>query len=158
MTFRLLHVEDNPGDARLLCEAISLFDPSIDVRSEADAGVALWEFARCEPPFDLVILDFNLPRQSGEDLLIRFRASRRSPQQRVIVLTGTALPTTTRRRLEADGFFLKPAQWHEWEALAVSLLQSVAVKERAKPGSDRLRKRRGGTSQIRRREREDLVS
>ncbi len=153
MTLRILHVEDNPGDARLLREAFALLGTDIEVQSESEADTALSAYARGDRLFDLVILDYNLPKQSGPVLLARFRAVSQSPHQRIIVLTGTALPAATRRTVSADGFFLKPTQWSQWESLGESLLQAAGLHSGQRPGSSRTKKPRERTSQFLRRTR-----
>jgi signal transduction histidine kinase len=84
---RLLLVEDNPGDARLVREHLA------DVHGRehftlADAptlGEAKTLAGRA--PFDIVLLDLSLPDSSGLETLAHWRAT--APDLPVIVLTGS---------------------------------------------------------------------
>jgi DNA-binding response OmpR family regulator len=61
-----------------------------------------------ENPFDLVLLDNRLPRESGVDLVKRLRA--RSVRSKVILMTAYETPDvkTQVKRLEVDGYLRKP--------------------------------------------------
>jgi signal transduction histidine kinase len=80
---RILLVEDNPGDARLVRESL--------------ADSARVELAHCgrldealkrlgEQPFDVVILDLSLPDSNGLQTLVRVRTE--VPAVPIVVLTG----------------------------------------------------------------------
>jgi signal transduction histidine kinase len=84
---RLLLVEDNPGDARLVREHLADAAGShcfvlADAPTLADAaGIA------ASAPFDIVLLDLSLPDSSGLETLARWRST--APELPVIVLTGS---------------------------------------------------------------------
>jgi chemotaxis family two-component system response regulator Rcp1 len=65
--FRLLLVEDNPGDVGLIREAIRTSQVPIEctVARDGEVGLAYLRNSR----FDLVILDLNLPRCDGAVVL-----------------------------------------------------------------------------------------
>jgi len=91
---RLLCVEDNLGDLRLLQEALEILqlphqlehvgdgEAALTYLREAQAGKHLWP--------DAVLLDLNLPRKSGSEVLAELGADPRLRQLRVIVLTTAA--------------------------------------------------------------------
>ena len=55
--------------------------------SEAADGEEAWQkFVAADPNFDLLILDWNMPRLAGRELLERIIA--RDPQARVLLLSG----------------------------------------------------------------------
>ena len=55
--------------------------------SEAADGEETWQkLTMAEPDFDLVILDWNMPRFSGRELLERITA--RDPEAKVLLLSG----------------------------------------------------------------------
>jgi chemotaxis family two-component system response regulator Rcp1 len=74
MPIEVLLVEDNPGDVRLTREAFRAADSHIHVNVAAD-GVEAMAFLRREglhvraPRPALILLDLNLPRMSGRELL-----------------------------------------------------------------------------------------
>jgi CheY-like chemotaxis protein len=69
----ILLVEDNPGDVRLTMEALkeSPFPSNLDVVSD---GVEALEYLRAMPPPDLILLDLNLPRRNGREVLVEIKA------------------------------------------------------------------------------------
>lgn len=70
---RLLVVEDDPGIADLLSDALSF--AGFEVRTAATAGEALREVAASPP--DLVVLDIMLPDADGFEVLRRIRGQGR---------------------------------------------------------------------------------
>ena len=82
---RVLLIEDNPGDARLiqaiLGEARAVFD--LEWADHLAAGLELLGAG----PMDLVLLDLGLPDSQGLETVARVRES--APRVPVVVLTGT---------------------------------------------------------------------
>ncbi len=92
---RILQVEDSPGDVRLTREVFREADVANDLVVVGDGERAL-AYLRGEPPYadrerpDLLLLDLNLPRKDGREVLQELKADpalRRTP---VIVLTTSA--------------------------------------------------------------------
>lgn len=84
---RLLLIEDNPGDARLVREAVR---DSKDARIELDHAERLDAGLRslAEGAPDAVLLDLSLPDASGLDGLLKVQAA--APQLPVVILTSLA--------------------------------------------------------------------
>ncbi|MFC7230854.1 response regulator [Saliphagus sp. GCM10025308] len=87
----ILLVEDNPGDVQLTQIAFqdAGFDVSIQVAMD---GVEAIEFLEDEeaPCPDLILLDLNLPRKNGFDVLEEIKSDSELRQLPVIVLTSSA--------------------------------------------------------------------
>ncbi len=84
-TTKLLLVEDNPGDARLLREILLEADGSqFDLTHVERLDEAFKRLAA--ESFDVVLLDLLLPDSHGSETLLRLRAH--SPQTPIVVLTG----------------------------------------------------------------------
>jgi chemotaxis family two-component system response regulator Rcp1 len=88
----ILLVEDNPADARLTLEVLR--ESKIKNRlSHAKDGVEALEFLRREGKFedaptpDLVLLDLNLPRKDGREVLLEMKEDARLRLIPVVVLT-----------------------------------------------------------------------
>lgn len=114
---RVLLVEDNAGDAELMRIALGETQPDCDLQVAADGEAALAVLESGEIP-DLLLLDLNLPRMSGHELLAALRAStvpelRRLP---VVILTNSGAPNDVARSydLAASSHIIKP---HEIDAL-----------------------------------------
>jgi CheY-like chemotaxis protein len=86
-------VEDNAGDARLVREALLANSIScelivvtngqlaVDLIEEMDAGTLAFP--------DLVLVDLNVPRISGLEVVQRIRASKKCPATPVVILTSS---------------------------------------------------------------------
>lgn len=114
-TFRILLVEDNPGDARLAREALrdSTIRSSLTVLED---GFEVMEYlqrrgqyANTQPPH-LILLDLNLPGKSGVEVLQDIKSDPRLRRIPVIVLT-----TSTAQKdidssydLHANCYVIKP--------------------------------------------------
>jgi two-component system, chemotaxis family, response regulator Rcp1 len=88
----ILLVEDNPGDVRLTREAFK--EGSLSNRlSVARDGVEALEFLRQEGEFadaprpDMILLDLNLPRKDGREVLATIKEDGSLRQIPVVVLT-----------------------------------------------------------------------
>jgi diguanylate cyclase (GGDEF)-like protein len=82
---RVLLVEDNPGDADLLEEALAASDEGGYELVKVDRLEAALERLR-QDPFDAVLLDLSLPDSQGLETFTRLRLS--EPAVPVVVLTG----------------------------------------------------------------------
>lgn len=91
----ILLVEDNPGDAQLAREAFSEGRSEVTLHHVADGDEALaFLAARLADPSlrlpDLVLLDLNLPRTSGREVLSHIKTDPRTSRIPVIVLSTSS--------------------------------------------------------------------
>jgi two-component system, chemotaxis family, response regulator Rcp1 len=111
----ILMVEDNPADVRLTREAFAegKINNALHVVSD---GVEAMAFLRQEPPYthaprpDLILLDLNLPRKDGREVLAEIKsdpALRRIP---VAILTTSRSEADVLRAydLHANCYITKP--------------------------------------------------
>jgi CheY-like chemotaxis protein len=91
---RILVAEDNPGDLHLVRMALSESQIACEISVATDGEQAIrciegLDVSQKREPFDLLILDLHLPKHDGHEILNRLRASERSGQTPVLVLTSS---------------------------------------------------------------------
>ena len=116
-SIEILLVEDNPGDARLAQEAIREAQMDNHLNWVMD-GVEALTFLRKEgnhtqaPRPDLILLDLNLPRKDGREVLAEIKQDQHLKRIPVIVLTTSEAEDDISRayRLKANCYISKPPQ------------------------------------------------
>ncbi len=111
----VLVVEDNPADARLTREALDESEGEHRVHLVEDGQDAL-DFLHqrgeheAAPRPDLVLLDLNLPRLPGRDVLERVKTDEDLAEIPVVVLSTSDHPDDIRRcyELHASAYVTKP--------------------------------------------------
>jgi two-component system response regulator len=121
---RILLVEDNPADAELTRDALhgSRSDARVYVIGDGEDALDYLHrrgpHAAVESP-DLVLLDLNLPKVKGCEILANMRANNSLRQIPVIVLTSSADEDEVDRlyRLGANCFLTKPIDHRKFVAM-----------------------------------------
>ena len=91
----VLLVEDSPGDVRLTREAFKDAKVHINLHVASD-GIEAMSFLRCEGEFanvprpDLILLDLNLPKKDGRQVLAELKESPALKCIPVVILTTSA--------------------------------------------------------------------
>jgi CheY-like chemotaxis protein len=124
----VLLVEDNPGDALLTREAFRDISTSIMMHVAAD-GLAAMSFLRREgvyaqaPRPDLILLDLNLPKVSGQEVLAMIKADPTLKAIPTLILTASTAEADVMRayELHANCFMSKPVQSDTFGALVESI-------------------------------------
>jgi chemotaxis family two-component system response regulator Rcp1 len=112
----ILVVEDNPGDVRLIQEAFKETCTAIEIANAKDGVEALdylyarGAFAGARRP-DLILLDLNLPKKGGREVLAEIKADTTLKQIPVVVFSSSSAPAdvTGAYRLQANCYVTKPA-------------------------------------------------
>ena len=117
----ILLVEDNPGDARLTLEAFKEGKVINNVTVMRDGVEALAYLRRREPYTnarqpDLVLLDLNLPRKDGREVLAEIKADEHLRQIPVVVLTTSAAEEDIARAYSshANCYITKPVDLEQF--------------------------------------------
>ena len=147
---RVLLVEDNPADVRLTQEALRDAKFAGIVHVARDGAEAI-DYLRCsvgaadaapadgnahaECP-DLVLLDLNLPRKNGREVLREIKADQRLGAIPVVVLSTSDAPADVSAcyGLHANAFVTKPRDFDEFEATVARIGEfwgGVAARPRA---------------------------
>jgi CheY-like chemotaxis protein len=107
----ILLVEDNSSDVYVIRQVLKRCGLPISLRVAVDGEEALAMIQRTTGPLpSLVLLDWNLPRVSGAEVLFQLRQSEGWRDIPVVIVTSTSSPTelTEMMRLGATGHFRKP--------------------------------------------------
>jgi CheY-like chemotaxis protein len=111
----VLLVEDSPGDVRLTREAFKEAKMHIRLHVAAD-GAAAMAFLQREgeyidaPRPDLILLDLNLPKKDGREVLKEIKESATLGSIPVVILTTSEADADILRsyRLHANSYITKP--------------------------------------------------
>jgi len=124
----ILLVEDNPGDVRLTVEALK----EGKVRNQlhiAKDGMEAMDFLHRRgnysdvPRPDLILLDLNLPKKDGHEVLAEIKEDPELKRIPVVVLTGSKagddiLKTYNRH---ANCYITKPVDWDQFITVVKSI-------------------------------------
>lgn len=127
-TLEILLVEDNPGDVRLTMEALKDVGIPYHLNIVRD-GVEALEFLRSEgkhsnvPRPDVVLLDLNLPRKTGHQVLAEIRADDSLKTIPVVMLTISRAEEDILKayNLEVNSYINKPINLEQF----THVLQSI---------------------------------
>jgi CheY-like chemotaxis protein len=139
----VLLVEDNPGDVRLTREAFEQGDVATNLHVANDGDEAL-AFLRNEgehadaPTPDIVLLDLNLPRKNGDEVLAEVRADPDLARIPVIVLTSSEAQEDVAQsyELQANAYLTKPVDPSEFIEVVKSFKQFWLSVVRLPPGDE----------------------
>ncbi len=124
----VLLVEDSPGDMRLTREAFRDANAAITLHVSAD-GVDAMAFLRREgthahaPRPDLILLDLNLPRMDGRQVLAEVKGDDMLKTIPTIILTTSDAEADVllSYQLQANSYLRKPVQLEKFEELVRSI-------------------------------------
>lgn len=131
----VLLVEDSPGDVRLTREAFRGANESILLHVASD-GVEAMAFLRREgahehaPRPDLILLDLNLPRMDGREVLAKIKDDHNLRTIPTIILTTSEAEADIVKgyQLQANCYLSKPVQLDAFEGLVRGINDSWLTK------------------------------
>ncbi len=115
-TIQILLVEDDPGDVILTKRLFEDIQTALQLNVVSD-GVEAMAYLRCESPYaevprpDLVLLDLNMPKKSGCDVLQEMKSDEVLRSIPVVVLTTSDHDIDIQRayHLGANSYITKPS-------------------------------------------------
>jgi CheY-like chemotaxis protein len=115
----ILLVEDDPGDVVIAEEALREGQLASELTVARDGVDALVHLASAAPPPDLILLDLNLPRMSGHEVLAEVKRDPRLRGIPVVVLSTSAVPEDVQRTYDLGGnaHVVKPVDFDEFARL-----------------------------------------
>ena len=135
MTIEVLLVEDSPGDARLTKEAFQEVNPVVHLNVVAD-GVEAMAYLRHLGPYaqaprpDLILLDLNMPKMDGREVLAQIKRDANLKTIPTIILSTSEAQSDieTSYRLQANCYLNKPVLFEDFDGL-VKNISSFWLKE-----------------------------
>jgi two-component system response regulator len=117
----ILLVEDNPGDVVLIREALEESRVLITLSVAVD-GVEAMKFLRRQEKYagaprpDIVLLDLNLPRRSGREVLRDIKSDPELKAIPVVVLTSSRAEEDILKsyELQANCYIIKPVDFEKF--------------------------------------------
>jgi two-component system, chemotaxis family, response regulator Rcp1 len=140
VSVKVLLVEDNAGDVRLMQEAFRGLDASIELHVASD-GIEAMAFLGREgaygdaPRPDLILLDLNLPKMDGREVLARIKRDDTLKQIPTVILTTseTEEDIIVSYQLQANCYLRKPAQWDAFDGIVRTINYLWLTKGRLPP-------------------------
>lgn len=131
----ILLAEDNAADVFLVQAALQAHqvDACLEVVKDGEAAIRFIERAEDStdtPCPQLILLDLNLPRKSGFEVLARLRQSKTCSHALVVVISSCQAPPRETESLNADRFFTKPSDYDQYMrlgAIVKQLLESTTA-------------------------------
>jgi CheY-like chemotaxis protein len=128
MPIEVLLVEDSPGDVRLTQEAFRDANRSIHLHVASD-GVEAMAFLRRKgtyvdkPRPDIILLDLNLPRMDGREVLVHIKEDDSLKTIPTVILTTSDSEADIVKcyQLQANCYLSKPVQLDAFESLVKSI-------------------------------------
>src|SRR4029434_6890539 len=150
----VLLVEDNPRDVRLTQRAFKQAGLDHDLRVVGDGDEALaylhregaYKEAETAPRPDVILLDLNLPRMGGHELLREVKQDNRFRQVPIIVLTTSERPDDVRLAYDAgaNAYLLKPVEFNRFTEVIGQLgkfwLETVELPPEGEPTASSYRR------------------
>jgi CheY-like chemotaxis protein len=124
----ILLVEDSPSDTDLTVEALRDCKVRNHV-SVVEDGVQAMQFLRRQGPYgqaprpDLIMLDLNLPRKDGREVLAEIKADERLKTIPIVVLTTSRAEQDILRayQLNANCYITKPVDFNQFHEVVRSI-------------------------------------
>ncbi len=135
MPIEVLVVEDSLGDVRLLREAFRAANPEIHLQVACDGLEALAFLGRSgthanAPRPDLILLDLNLPKMDGREVLAHIKQDASLRAIPTVILTTSDAETDIARsyELHANCYLRKPVELDKFEAMVKSIIDFWLTK------------------------------
>jgi CheY-like chemotaxis protein len=136
----VLLVEDSPGDIRLTLEAFRGANPSHHLHVVTD-GMEAMAFLRREgvhvlaPRPDLILLDLNLPKMDGSQVLAAIKKDESLKMIPTVILTTShaAADIVKSYQLQANSYLCKPVELNAFENLVKIINDYWLAKTRLAP-------------------------
>jgi signal transduction histidine kinase/CheY-like chemotaxis protein len=135
-TLRTLVVDDNQTNLRILSKMLANWNMTAQVAPSAETGMKLLvEASQQGVPFDLLLLDGQMPEIDGLTMASQIRAIPTFNRLKIIMLTSAELLTNAEQldQLDISRYLIKPVVGHDLrEVIVASCAQMVPSLSRAR--------------------------
>src|SRR5262245_20412986 len=115
---RILVVDDNPGDQSLVEGLLKHANPALEVEicEDGEQALARLEANASERTLDLVLIDWNVPRKSGREVLAELAQASHARRTPIVVLSSSEAPNDLADAydLGVAGYLVKPVSYQEF--------------------------------------------
>jgi CheY-like chemotaxis protein len=129
-------VEDNPADALLVRKAFEAhgIEGEITILTDGEMAIGFIDLVETEavPCPDLVIIDLNLPKRPGREVLERMRQSQKCREVPVLILSSSDAHAdrADAARFRASGYIRKPTRLDEFLDLGAVFKETLGQLSR----------------------------
>ncbi len=132
--WRIFLAEDNPGDVFLVKRALDYYriEYELSLAKNGEEAISLVQKAEeGELSVDLMLVDLNLPRYDGGQIVVAARSSKTLGNTPIIVLTSSDSPHDRRRlcALGASMYFHKPADLSAFMEVGKLVREVIMARE-----------------------------
>lgn len=127
-TIEILLVEDNPGDVLLTQEAFekSSYTFNITVAEDGEKALAIagkQNDYKNQPDFDLILLDLNLPKKNGIEVIKELKNDPSTTNIPVIMLSSSKqqIDIVKSYQLKANSYIIKPSTEAEYDEIVKAI-------------------------------------
>lgn len=125
----ILMADDNPDDQSFIRDAFGYVNANVRLKI-LDSGVELLHHLRILSDEDLpslIVLDYNMPKQNGAEILQVLLADERYKNIPKIILSTSYYQAHIDKcvKMGADGYLIKPDNLFYWQKIALNMLDYV---------------------------------
>ena len=139
--FRILVVEDNTADVYLFRKALESAELNFELTVIEDGAEAIafvlgeGKYAGSPAPA-LAVLDLNLPKNEGTEVLQAIRQSKHLANLPVVIMSSSASPSdrVKAEQLRVERFIVKPSNLEDFLKIG-TVLKEVLLESRTRPSS-----------------------
>lgn len=122
---KILIIEDDPGLAHLLKKSLESRNFTVESATDGERGAFLGRTGH----YDLIILDYNLPKMNGDDVLREIRQDKKHTPVLMITVNSEMASKEEMFSLGADDYLTKPFLFEELLLRVRALLKRPALIE-----------------------------
>jgi DNA-binding response OmpR family regulator len=130
-TIKILLIEDDGDDVELLQEALNTNDVRFTMEVLNDGSEAVEYINNCTECPHIIVMDYNLPKVHGKEVLKEIKASSLLKDIPLIVLTTSSSKTDMEYayQMGADKFLIKPITMSEMKFTTTTILEIALLQK-----------------------------